>query len=124
MNPISAVVWSWRTLRGHSVTFAALFGFSLLGVSIVTSLRHLLDRSGAPWYIWLGAPMVLVAVLAKKESTWMPDPAERRKWARGIFFGSLLLSAVIAWFRPAPPPSSSPDPARRPTSEPFHKIPR
>jgi hypothetical protein len=125
VNPISAVVWSWRTLRGHSITFAALFGLSILGVSIVSSLRHLLSRGGAPWFIWLGVPMVLVTILAKKETSWMPEPAERKKWARRIFFGSIGLALVIAYFRPTPPPPAGPpSPAPRPASEPFHKVPR
>jgi hypothetical protein len=116
-------------LRGHSITFAALFGLSILGVSIVTTLRHLLSRNGAPWFIWLGVPMVLVTVLARKETTWMPDPTARKRWARRIFFGSILLALVIAYFRPAPPaplPSASPSaaPVRRPAPEPFHKVPR
>jgi hypothetical protein len=121
VNPLSAVVWSWRTLRGHSITFAVLFGSSLLGVSIVSLFRHWLSRTGAPWYLWLAVPAIIVGVLAKKEPTWVPQPEERRKWARRIFFGSIALAALLAFVRPAPPP----DPDRKaPVTPTFHKVPR
>lgn len=118
VNPISAVTWSWRALRGHSLTFAVLFAFSILGISVLAVVRNVLSRGGAPWYIWMIAPMILVTVLAKKEVDWLPDPVERKKWARRIFFGSIVISIVIAFFRPAPPPAPVP---ATPT---FHKAVR
>jgi hypothetical protein len=120
VNPYSALVWAWRTFRGHSITFAALFGFGILGISAVSAIREFLSREGAPWYIWLAAPMVLVAVLAKKELAWVPDAEERKKWARGIFFGSIAAAVVVAIFGPEPPPKPA---APLPKAPSFHKVP-
>jgi hypothetical protein len=115
-------MWSWRTLRGHSITFAALFACGVLGISTIATLRGWLTRSGAPWYIWLIVPGIIVTLIARKELQWVPNVAERRRWARRIFFGSIILSGLLAVFRPAPPPG---DPLRPPPKpEPFHKVPR
>lgn len=103
MNPLSAVSWSWRALRGHSITFAALFASALLGFSILGGFRHLLTRLGAPWYVWLVVPILVVGFVAKKEIEWVPDQTRRRTWARRVFFGSIVLAALIAWWRPARP---------------------
>jgi hypothetical protein len=96
LNPFSAVSWSWRALRGNSVTFAGLFALGILGVSIIAEFRHLLGRFGAPWYILFLAPFFVVAFFVRKEAEWMPDVARRRRWARALFFGSILLALVIA----------------------------
>ncbi|MEY4939227.1 MAG: hypothetical protein RIQ93_962 [Verrucomicrobiota bacterium] len=96
---ISGVSWTWRALRGHSVTFALLFATTLFGLSVIASFRHLLGSWGAPWYVWLLAPIFAVGYLAKKEAQWLPDPSARRKWARRIFFGSIALALVIGFFR-------------------------
>lgn len=100
LNPFSALSWTWRALRGHSVTFAAMFALGLLGVSFVAEFRHLLTRLGAPWYAWFLVPMILIAALAKKETDWLPDPAKRRRWARVLFFGSIVIAILIAKFGP------------------------
>lgn len=101
LSPLSAMSWSWRVLRGHSLTFSALFALGLLGISAVAEFRHLLSRLGAPWYAWLVVPMVAVGYLARKEAEWMPDVARRRRWARVVFFGSIVLAILIAKFGPA-----------------------
>lgn len=106
MNVISATSWSWRALRGHSVTFAGLFASAVLGLSILSGFHHLLSRIGAPWYVLLLAPMFAVGWLAKKEQQWIPEPARRRRLARTLFWGSLALAFAIAWLRPAPPTAS------------------
>jgi len=59
VNPLSALSWSWRALRGHSITFAALFGCSALGLSLLSVFRGWLSRSGAAWYVCLIAPAFL-----------------------------------------------------------------
>ena len=100
LNPFSALSWTWRALRGHSVTFAAMFALGLLGVSFVAEFRHLLARLGAPWYAWFLVPMIAIAFLAKKENDWLPDPVKRRRWARVLFFGSILASILIAKLGP------------------------
>jgi hypothetical protein len=100
LNPFSAFSWSWRALRGHSVTFAALFALGLLGISFVAEFRHILTRMGAPWYAWFLVPMFAVGYLAKKEADWLPDVARRRRWARGLFFGSIVIAVLIAKFGP------------------------
>ena len=101
LNPFSALSWSWRALRGHSLTFSALFALGLLGISVVTEFRHLLSRLGAPWYAWFLVPMVAIGYLARKEADWMPDVARRRRWARGLFFGSIIIAILIAKFGPS-----------------------
>lgn len=100
LNPLSAFSWTWRALRGHSVTFAAMFALALLGFSLVSEFRHLLTRLGAPWYAWLLVPIFAVAYFAKKEAQWLPDVTKRRRWARGLFFGSILIAVLIAKFGP------------------------
>lgn len=104
MNPVSGVSWVWRAWRGRSVTFAALFATSLLGVSVLGVLRQGLSRIGVPWWGWLIAPFFVVSFLAKKEAVWIPDEAVRRKWARWLVLGSIAIALVIAWFAPKPPP--------------------
>lgn len=93
--------WTWRALRGHSVTFAVLFACGLLGGSVLAAFRHLLTELGAPWYAWLLVPIVAIAYLAKKETEWLPDERVRKRWARGLFFGSILLAVLIAKYGPA-----------------------
>ncbi|ACB73537.1 hypothetical protein Oter_0246 [Opitutus terrae PB90-1] len=113
VNPISASSWLWRALRGHSVTFAALFACSLLGLSVFSEFRGLLDRIDAPWYVWLLAPIVLVSALAKKEQEWIPDARKRLWWARGLVIGSIVAVILIASLAPEPKPAShEPTPIR------------
>jgi hypothetical protein len=96
MNPFAAVSWFWRAWRARSITFAALFAFSLLGVSVLSALRGMLRGIGAPWYVWLVLPFIVVTVLARKEADWIPEPGERSKWALRIVLGAIVLSLVIA----------------------------
>lgn len=100
VNPFSEGSWLWRAWHGRSVTFAALFALSVLGLSVLTQFRELLERLDAPWYVWLLAPIVLIATLAKKEQEWIPDPAKRRWWSRGLVLGSILVAVAIATLAP------------------------
>lgn len=100
---VSGLSWAWRALRGHSVTFAALFACGLFGLSIMGSIRRLLNRVDAPWYVWLFVPILAIGYLAKKEAQWIPDVAQRRKWSQRIFFGSIALALLLAFFRPDHP---------------------
>lgn len=114
MDRFSLVPWIWRALRGHSVTFAALFALSILGVSVIGGFRHLLRELGLPWIFLLIIPAVVIAVVARKEKTWLPDPEKRRRWARGLVLGSIAAAMVIAKLTP-----ERPAPARGPVeSEP------
>jgi hypothetical protein len=103
LNPVSALSWTWRALRGHSVTFAAMFALGVLGISAVSEFRHLLAKLGAPWYAWLSIPIFAIAYLAKKEAEWMPEPNIRKRWARGLFFGSIAIAVMIAKWGPGGP---------------------
>jgi hypothetical protein len=114
LNPFSALSWTWRALRGHSVTFAAMFALGLLGISLVTEFRHMLTRLGAPWYAWFLVPIFIIGYLAKKETEWLPDPVKRRRWARGLFFGSIVIAVLIAKFGPRKPIAASPEAAPTP----------
>lgn len=98
-------------MRGHSVTFAALFTLALLGFSVFAWLRRLLGALGAHWLVLLLLPGIVIALLARKEREWIPDEAERRKWARGLIFGSLVAAGLSAVFFPKPP---APKPDRPP----------
>ena len=97
---MSAVSWSWRAVRGHSVTFAALFACSLLGLSLIGELRQLLSWMQAPWYVWILLPMLAIGYLAKKESKWMPEVETRRKWSRRLVLGSVVVAVLVAVFSP------------------------
>jgi uncharacterized membrane protein AbrB (regulator of aidB expression) len=70
-----------------------------MGISILGGFRHLLSRFGAPWYIWLIVPIIVVGTIARKEAEWLPDPEQRRKWSRGLVFGSIAVAFLIAHFR-------------------------
>ncbi len=100
LTPLSALSWTWRALRGHSLTFSVLFALGLLGISAISEFRHLLSRLGAPWYAWFIVPLVAIGYFAKKEAEWMPDVVRRRRWARLVFFGSIVLAVLIAKFGP------------------------
>lgn len=102
---VSAVSWSWRALRGHSVTSAGLFASAVLGLSVLSGFHHLLVRVGAPWYVLLLAPIIATGYVARKEQQWIPEPARRRRLARLLFFGSLVLAFALARLR-SPPPSA------------------
>lgn len=90
------------------MTFAVLFACGVLGISVLAAFRHLLTELGAPWYAWLIVPLVAIGYLAKKESEWLPDLRIRKRWARGLFFGSILISVLLAKYGPA---RSDPAPA-------------
>lgn len=115
MNPVSGVSWLWRAWRGESVTFAALFASSVLGLSVLGALRHGLSRIGLPWYVWLVVPFFAVSFLARKEKEWIRDETVRKKWARWLVLGSIAGAVLIAWLTPARPPAAD---GVRPASEP------
>lgn len=96
---IGVVAWFWRGLRGHSVTFAALFASFVLGVSIAGGLGKLLYSLGVHWLYVLIIPAVLFGWLAKKELQWLPDEKRRRWFARCLLFGSAALAIVINQIR-------------------------
>jgi len=96
------VVWFWRGLKGHSVTFAALFASLVLGASISGGVRHLLAALGVHWLYIVILPALLFGWMAKREGQWIPDERKRRRIARTLLIGSLVLAALIAWLRPAP----------------------
>lgn len=100
--------WLWRAWRGHSVTFAALFALAMVGVSAIGGFRHVLRELGAPWFFTLICPAVIVAILARKEKEWLPDPEQRSRWARRLALGSIaaaMIAAKLAPDEPAPTPA-------------------
>lgn len=112
MNPFSALSWLWKALRGRSVTFAALFALTLMGFSVLGWLYWGLRAVGIHWLLLLILPTVVIMVLAKKERIWMPDENERRKWARGLVFGSIIAAVLAGFIAPkAPPPPADSAPA-------------
>ncbi len=113
VNPI-ALSWFWRGLKGHSITFAALFASVLLGASISGGLHYLLAALGIHWLYVIILPVLLFSWLNKKEPQWFPDQARRRMIARSLLFGSLLIALLVGHFRPAQPA----DDTSPPTSEP------
>ena len=113
VNPLSGFSWFWRAWRGNSVTFAALFASGMLGLSVLSWFRHVLSRWGAPWYLWLLLPFFLVAILARKETEWLPDPALRMRCARWLIFGSIVIVVLSAKF--APKHGNAPSEASTPT---------
>ncbi len=112
MNPLSFFSWMWKALLGRSVVFAGLFALTLMGLSVLGWVKWGLSSMGVHWLALLIVPSLLIAAAARKEKEWIPDEAERKKWARGLVFGSLI-AAVLAAFLFPKPPSPKPD---RPTS--------
>jgi hypothetical protein len=102
VNPF-VLGWFWRGLKGHSVTFAALFASVLLGASIAGGLKRLLGALGVHWLYVIIIPIVLFGWLSKREAGWLPDQGRRRLIARSILFGSILLAVAIGWLKPSPP---------------------
>jgi len=111
VNPFSALSWIWKALRGHSVTFAALFALAVAGVSVLGWVKAGLRAAGASWFMLLIIPTVLIAVLAKKETDWIPEQEVRRRWARSLVFASLLAAIATRLIFPPPPAPESTAPA-------------
>jgi hypothetical protein len=109
VNPLTEGSWLWRAWRGHSVTFAALFALAMLGVSAVGSFRHVLRELGAPWWLALILPAVLIAVIARKEKDWMPDAERRSKWARWLAAGAIAFVMIAAKLAPDKPEPARPE---------------
>jgi peptidoglycan/LPS O-acetylase OafA/YrhL len=114
VNPF-AVRWFWRGLKGHSVTFAALFASVLLGASIAGAVHRALAAAGIHWLYALILPVLLFGWLSKMETHWLPDQARRRMIARSLLFGSVLVAVLVTWLKPgAPPEPDRPPPAEGP----------
>jgi hypothetical protein len=107
VNPL----WFWRGLKGNSVTFAVLIASVLIGASISGGFHHLLAALGIHWLYVLLIPVFLFTWLYKQEPRWLPDEAKRKRYARGLIVGSILLALLIAWLRPAPQAEAGPPPA-------------
>lgn len=98
MNPF-ALGWFWQGLRGHSITFSALFASLVLGVSIAGGVGRLLSSLGVHWLYVIILPAVLFWWLNRKEAQWVPD-LRMRKWiARSLLFGSIVAAVIIARLR-------------------------
>ncbi len=92
-------MWLWRGLLGHSVTFATLFAFLILGISIPGSFQHLLGSLGVHWLYVLIIPSVAFGWLASREPRWLPDEIVRRRIARGILLAAVVAAILIRWLR-------------------------
>lgn len=100
MNWLSGTPWLWKALRGQSVTFAALFALSILGLSVVRAFRHLLSALGAPWLLLFLVPALAIGAIARRESEWMPEEEQRKRWSRRLVFGAIGLSVLLALLAP------------------------
>ncbi len=96
---IGAISWFWRGLRGHSVTFAALFGSVVLGASVAGGVGKLLTSLGVHWLYVVILPALLFRWLATKETTWLSVEKQRIVIARSILFGSVVLAILINQIR-------------------------
>lgn len=88
----------------------------MLGLSLLGSVRLLLDRWGAPWYLLFVLPIVLVTLFARKEEEWLPDPQLRMRCARWLILGSILIAMVSSVVEPragAPTKSAPAEPQGR-----------
>lgn len=81
------------------MTFASLFASLVLGVSIAGGVGELLSSLGVHWLYVLILPAVLFGWLNRKEVAWLPDIPKRRRLARGILFGSIVLAVAINQIR-------------------------
>lgn len=92
---IGVIGWFWRGLRGHSVTFAMLFASFLLGLSIAGGFGRLLSALGLHWLYVLLVPLLVFRWLNANEPRWIPGLPRRKRIARALIFGSVLLAIVI-----------------------------
>lgn len=108
----------YKAIRGFSLTFACVFAFAVLGVSIHALLRSVvgvLPVKGI--FLWL-IPIILIAILAKLEPKLVPNEALRRKWSGIIVITALILVVALNGIRlrfGAPPPE--PELELEPTTE-------
>ncbi len=96
---IGALSWFWRGVRGHSVTFSALFASFVLGVSIAGGVNRLLASLGVHWLYVIILPIVLFTWLNRKEPQWLPDKERRKGIARVVLWGSVVLAIAINQIR-------------------------
>ena len=99
VNPF-AISWLWRGFKGNSVTFALLFASFLVGLSLSHYVNVLLTRLGVHWLYAMVLPALFFMWLAKREDRIIPDETHRKRWARGLIIGSILLALLIAWLKP------------------------
>jgi hypothetical protein len=99
VNPFSTTSWAWKALRGRSVTFAALLALTLLGVSVVHWLRVGLRELGFGWFAFLVVPILVISLLARMERRWIPEEEKRRKWARWLVIGAVMILVVESRLR-------------------------
>ncbi len=95
VNPF-AISWLWKGFKGHSVTFALLFASCLVGLSLSHYVKVVLEKLGVHWLYVMIVPVLFFTWLAKREERIIPDEARRKRWARGLIAGSILLALVIA----------------------------
>jgi hypothetical protein len=89
----------YKALRGFSLTFACVFAFAILGLSIHALLRSMvgvLPIKGI--FLWL-IPVIIIMILAKLEPRLIPDAQLRRKWSGIIVIGALILVVAINGIR-------------------------
>lgn len=120
INPIAL----WKALRYFSLTFAVIFASTLLGASVTALLGKLLGKLPLPWLVLWLAPMILVAMVAKREKQWLPDDNLRRTIAKRIVAGAVVLWAVMLVGRMifAPDEPAQTAPTAKP-SAPVHRGP-
>ena len=96
---IFAANWFLKGLRGNSVTFALLFASFVVGYSLSQLIHAILEKLGMHWLYVMILPVVFFTWLAKREDRIIPDEVLRKRWARGLIIGSILLALLIAWVR-------------------------
>lgn len=96
---IAVVSWFWKGLRGHSITFSALFASFLIGWSLADIVRQAMARLGVHWLFVFVLPILAFSWLSAREARWMPDEKRRRTIARSLVFGSIGLAIIINQIR-------------------------
>lgn len=94
------------------MTFAVLFSLAVAGFSVLGWVKSGLRAAGASWLVLLILPTLLIAILARKENEWIPDPQIRRRWARTLIFASLIAALGTRLLFPPPPAPETDAPAR------------
>jgi hypothetical protein len=74
----------------------------MLGLSLMGWFRYFLNRWGAPWFFWFLVPIIAVAILARKETEWLPDVELRMRCSRWLVLGSIVLAALLSTFGSKP----------------------